>query len=72
MASAVLEEVETYILRQHNIPSQYIVTFPILNLCMEAERRYVAMVARIWWEQGGIYLKGVREAARASEVEVYA
>ena len=38
MAEVGLQEVETYISRRQNTMSQYIVTRPIMDLCMAAER----------------------------------
>ena len=37
MTSVSLEEVETYVLRYQNTTAQYILNYPILELCLEAE-----------------------------------
>ena len=34
MTEAVLQEVETYIVRHQNMDAQYIATRPIINLCL--------------------------------------
>ena len=39
MAAAGIEEVETYIIHRHNTISQYIVTRPMMDLCLAAEQR---------------------------------
>ena len=70
MASAVLEEVETYVLRRHNTITQYITTLLVLEICLEVERRLGARLAQRWWEMGFLYLGGVRAAERAAESEV--
>ena len=49
-----LEEMETYIFRRHNTVMQYIVTQPILGICLEAEQSPVLRVLNRWWEQEGL------------------
>ena len=39
MAEAGLHEVETYVSRLQNTVAQFIMTRPIMGLCMAAERR---------------------------------
>ena len=39
MAGAGLQEVETYVSRRQNTEAQYIVTRPIMDLCLVAKRR---------------------------------
>ena len=39
MGAAGLEDIKSYIYRQNNTVVQYIATFPIMDLCLEAERR---------------------------------
>ena len=48
MKSVGIEEVETYVLRLQNTISQYILTWMILKLYLEAERRMGARVSMIW------------------------
>ena len=61
MQEVGLEYMETYISRRQNMVAQFIVTSPILDLCLEAERRMGVHVVEQWWDQEGIYLAGVRE-----------
>ena len=69
MSPAGLEEVGTYVLHRQNTITQYIATRPILELCLEAERRAGEQVARRCREQGGLDLEGERAAAKAVEEE---
>ena len=48
MLATGLEEVDMHVVHHHNTIVQYFVTHTILDLCMEAERRLVAPVARRW------------------------
>ena len=48
MVEAGLQDVETYTSRCHNTVTQFIVTRPIMNLCLAAERRQSSWVSRRW------------------------
>ena len=72
MQEVGLEYMETYISRRQNMVAQFIVTSPILDLCLEAERRMGVHVVEQWWDQEGIYLEvvweeGVTEEGRQGE-----
>ena len=72
MQEVGLEYMETYISRRQNMVAQFIVTSPILDLCLEAERRMGVHVVEQWWDQVGIYLEvvwevGVTEEGRQGE-----
>ena len=67
MQEAGLKTIETYIACRQNKIAQYIVTGPILELCLTTERLPGAQVPNRWWEQGGLDWEGEREAARAAE-----
>ena len=56
MKALELEEVDKYFLRRHNNVAHYINTKPILDICLEAERRLGGQVSMRWWENAGIYL----------------
>ena len=43
--------------------AQYIAMQPILDVCLEAERRPGLQVPMRWYEQAGMDLTGLREAA---------
>ena len=45
MTAVGIEQVDTYVLRCQNTIPQYIVTHPILDLCMAAEQRPVERVS---------------------------
>ena len=67
MAEPGLQEVETYSSRLHNTVTQFIVTRPIMDLCLAAERRPGSRVAKWWWEQDGLYLEGMRTSDQEAE-----
>ena len=69
MAEVGVQEVETYATHRQNTVTQFIVTRPIMDLCLAAARRPGAQVSKRWWEQEGRDLEGIREAARAAEAE---
>ena len=62
-----MEEVYTYILHRQNTITQYNVTRPILELCLEAEQQLGAWVTHRWWEHVGLDLEGVMVATREAE-----
>ena len=66
MAASGLEEVDTYVLCQHNTITQYVTTCPILEMCLVGERLPGTRVAWWWWDKEGINLEGVRSAERAT------
>ena len=47
--------------------AQFIVTIPILDLWLEAERQMGVHVVEQWWGQEGIYLKVVWEEVVTEE-----
>ena len=49
--------------------AQYIATRPIMDLCKETVHMPGTWVAKRWWYQEGLDLKGAREAASAEEYE---
>ena len=58
-----IDTIETYIPKRQNMFVQYIAMQPILDLCMEAERRSGFRIPRQRWEQVGTYLSGLREVS---------
>ena len=60
LKAAGLETMETYIYRHQNTVAQYIPARPILDLCLEAERRPGLWVLRQWWEKAGLDFTGLR------------
>ena len=56
---------EEYVRRCHNTVAYYIATRSLLDLCEGSERSPWARVGMWWWEQAGIDLSGVWEAAAA-------
>ena len=61
MHAVGLEEMENYIYRHHNTAVQYIVTLPIINLCLEVERRTGSQVPNIWWNQAVFELVSLKD-----------
>ena len=61
------EDMGIYVLKRHITVTQYITTRPILDLCENMDRSLGAWVARIWWQNEGLYLAGAR-AMEATEV----
>ena len=59
-----LQEVETYISCRQNMAAQFIVTRPVMDLCLSSERRLVSRVEKRWWSQDGLGLEGVWTTAR--------
>ena len=59
MRAEVLEEMDTYISRRQNTVMEQIATWPIFDLCLEAEQRTGSQVPRRWWDQVGIYFAGL-------------
>ena len=53
---------ETYTPRRQNTVAQYIGIIPILDLCLEVDRRPGLQVPRRWWEQTGMDSTDWREA----------
>ena len=49
MAEAGMQEVDTYVSLCHNTFTQFIATSPIVDLCLEVERRLGPQVSRSWW-----------------------
>ena len=47
---------ETNIYRHQNTVVQYIVTRPILDICLEAVKRPVFWVPKRWWGQEGLII----------------
>ena len=58
MRSASIKEINTYVSRRNNTVAQYIYTRPILELCLEVERRPGSRVPKRWWYQYGLLFPG--------------
>ena len=65
MSEVGVQEVETYAARRQNTVAQFIATRLIMDLCLAAARRPGARVSKRWWEQEGLDLEGIWEAAEA-------
>ena len=66
--SVGMGEVETYVLCGHNNATQYIITLPILELCMAEERQPEVQVTMRLWEQVDLNL-GNGETDTEMEIE---
>ena len=58
---------DTYVSCRQNTVAQYIATRLIVDLCMASKRSIGLRVEMWWWEQEGLYLKGVRTAAQEAD-----
>ena len=68
MWEAGLEELETYIFIRQNMVAQYIVTRPIIDLCLEADRQPGARLVQRWWKNKGIDFTGSCKSTKAEEM----
>ena len=66
---AYLEEVDMYVTHRHNTVAHFIMTRPIVDLCLAAERRSGARVSQRWWEQDNLDLEGMWVASGAAVME---
>ena len=62
-----LEEIGVYIARRKNTVSQYIVTCPIMDLCLTMERKPRLRLYRRWWEQTALDIFGIRAGQAPSK-----
>ena len=53
-----IKEIETCIPGRNNTVAHYINTRPIMDLCLEVERRSGSWVPKRWWDQEGLVLPG--------------
>ena len=64
MVEAGFQNMNTYVSRRYNTVAQFILTRPIMELCLAAERRPGSRVANQWCDQDRLDLEGMRTAAR--------
>ena len=64
---AGMQELETYVSRRHNTVTQFIVTRPIMDLCMAAWQRPEPLVSKWWWEHDVLAMERMRTAAQEAE-----
>ena len=57
-----MQEVETYVYRHQKIVPQFIATSPIMDLCLEVDRRTGSRVTNWWWKQSGLDVEGMQTA----------
>ena len=58
---------ETYVSRRHNTVAQFIVTSPIMYLCLVAEGIPGPWVYKRWCKQYGVYVEGMTTEDREAE-----
>ena len=58
MQEAGMEIIDTYITNHQKTISQYIVTIPILELCLAVDQHLGLRVPKWWWEQEGMDWEG--------------
>ena len=61
------EDMGEYFLKRQNMVAQYIVIWPVLDLCEDTVRRSGAWVARRWWYQERMELAGAREVEAVAD-----
>ena len=64
-----LDEIGVYIERRQNTVAKYIVTCPIMDLCLAADRKPGLKLSRRWWEQPTMDILGIRVEHAESEVD---
>ena len=67
MSEVGMQEVETYVSCRQNTGAQFIATRPIMDLCLEAERRPGTRVSKRWWDQHRVNVEGTWMAVREVE-----
>ena len=60
---------ETYISRRQNKITQFIMTRPIMGLCLEAKGSHGPRLENWWWEQEGLELYGMQMETWEAERE---
>ena len=68
LAMVGLDNIGVYIKFHHNTVAQYIVTCPVVYLCLAAERRPVMQLSRRWWEKPAMNILGIRAGYEAAEM----
>ena len=68
MEEVGFEDMASYVLKRHNMVTQYITTRPILNLCDNMVRRLGEWVDRRWWEQE-VFVLAVARLEAAAEAD---
>ena len=58
MRAADIEVIGAYISRWKNTTAQYIATCPILDLCLDTERRMGSRTLTRWWDQEVLVFPG--------------
>ena len=84
MRASGIEDIRTYIYRWHKTAAQYIATPPILDLCLDTDKRPGSRTLTRWWEQKGMvfpwrtdegreggYCGGYREKVRGGDEKEY-
>ena len=67
LAMVGIDEIGLYISPRHKTAAQYIVTRPIMDLCLKAERNPLLRLSRRWWEQPDMDILGIRSGHEAAE-----
>ena len=60
LSMVVLEEIGVYIACLQNTVKHYIVDYPIMYLCLTAERKPGMCLSRKWWEKPALDIVGIR------------
>ena len=55
-----LEEIGAYIARCQNTVAQYILTCPVMDLCLVEDRKTGMRLYMQWWENTTLYILSIR------------
>ena len=58
---------DTYFSHHQKIVTQFIVTRPIMDLCLVADQRTGPQIPRQWWEQDELDMEGMQTADQEEE-----
>ena len=67
LAMMGIEDIGLYIPCHKNMIAQYIVTCPIMDLCLETEQKPGMCLSRRWWEHPPLDILGIRAGRAAAE-----
>ena len=62
-----MEDISVYISCLQNTVEHYIATLPIMEFCLEAERKPGLRLSMQWWEHPGLDILGIRVGNAAEE-----
>ena len=64
-----MKNIEYYVTHLKNTVTKYIVTRPVMDLCLAAGRCPGVRLLNWWWEKESLNMEMIREAAQVVEAE---